>query len=134
MVYALSSLLHPSCAPFGRVFTTNPPTYPPPPPNHPPAPQDRRAPPAISPSPSLPTSTSPPPPLRGLSLSLVQLFLRQLLDSLVVLRDAAIIHCDIKVRVCCVVCAVSCMWCVCCMLCGGLCGVCCVLCVLGGAL
>ncbi|EFJ45990.1 hypothetical protein VOLCADRAFT_30949, partial [Volvox carteri f. nagariensis] len=33
---------------------------------------------------------------RGLSLSLVQLFLRQLLDALVVLRDASIIHCDIK--------------------------------------
>ncbi len=36
---------------------------------------------------------------RGLSLSLVQLFLRQLLDALVVLRDASIIHCDIKVGV-----------------------------------
>ena len=34
----------------------------------------------------------------GLSLSLVKLFLRQLLDSLSVLRDASIIHCDLKVR------------------------------------
>ena len=34
---------------------------------------------------------------RGLSLSLVQLFLRQILDSLSVLRDASIIHCDLKV-------------------------------------
>jgi serine/threonine protein kinase len=33
----------------------------------------------------------------GLSLSLVQLFLRQVLDSLAVLRDASIIHCDLKV-------------------------------------
>jgi dual specificity protein kinase YAK1 len=40
----------------------------------------------------------PPSPSRGLSLSLVQLFLRQLLDALMVLRDASIIHCDIKVR------------------------------------
>ncbi len=34
---------------------------------------------------------------RGLSLSLVQLFLKQILNSLAVLRDASIIHCDLKV-------------------------------------
>lgn len=34
---------------------------------------------------------------RGLSLQLVQLFLRQILDALEVLHDAAIIHCDLKV-------------------------------------
>lgn len=34
---------------------------------------------------------------RGLSLQLVQLFLRQILDALEVLHDASIIHCDLKV-------------------------------------
>ena len=61
---------------------------------------------------TLPPSHSPPPLIadvnlfellkrnsfHGLSLSLVKLFLRQLLDSLSVLRDASIIHCDLKVR------------------------------------
>lgn len=35
---------------------------------------------------------------RGLSLNLVQLFMRQILEALAVLRDVAIIHCDLKVR------------------------------------
>ena len=64
------------------------------------------------PAPSPLLSQSPPPLIadvnlfellkrnsfHGLSLSLVKLFLRQLLDSLSVLRDASIIHCDLKVR------------------------------------
>ena len=37
---------------------------------------------------------------RGLSLNLVQLFVRQILESLSVLRDASIIHCDLKVCTC----------------------------------
>lgn len=33
---------------------------------------------------------------RGLSLTLVQLFLKQILDAMIIMRDARVIHCDLK--------------------------------------